>query len=202
MPFFQVVARGTVATELWNASFGLVSESDGPTVLDELVQRQASFFTAGVYSTGVSFGAFRVTERVVATGEPVAVVEGGGPVVGGVSGIQLPPQVAEVVTVRTAVPGLTGRYYLPACAATACGTDGRLTPTARTTILNGAGAFFQQLNALVVPIQLVVWRRPVTVPAEVPGLTVPATSIDIGNVFDTQRRRRNRLVEARASEPV
>jgi hypothetical protein len=34
------------------------------------------------------------------------------------------------------------------------------------------------------------------------GTTTPVTSLDVGDVIDTQRRRRNQLVEARTSRPV
>jgi hypothetical protein len=34
------------------------------------------------------------------------------------------------------------------------------------------------------------------------GTTSLVTSLDVGDVIDTQRRRRNKLIEARTSRPV
>jgi hypothetical protein len=106
----------------------------------------------------------------------------------------LPPQCAVVVSTRTDVPTRKGRgrFFLPSPVVTTV-IDQRLDSAAQTDILNGALAM---LNSMKADTWLpVVYHRGFDSGDEI-------FSIDVGDVFDTQRRRRNKLVETRLSHTL
>ena len=109
--------------------------------------------------------------------------------VGTGTGEALPPQNAIVVSLRTNTPTRAGRgrFYLPS-PTVATVLDQRLDSTAQNDILNGALAMLNHMKGLS-------W-----LPAIYHRTTVNNTlvvGIDVGDVFDNQRRRRNKLVETR-----
>lgn len=106
------------------------------------------------------------------------------------TGAQLPPQVAVVVSKRTNVANRSGRgrFYLPAMTVDAV-DGGRLSIAARDLVLNAVQRMITSLKgAQVFPM---IWSQGATT-------GIPITSWGVGDVFDTQRRRRNALVEARS----
>lgn len=103
----------------------------------------------------------------------------------------LPPQNSVVVSLRSNTPTRAGRgrFYLPSPVVTTV-IDQRLDSAAQDDILNGALAMLNHMKGLgATPV--VYHRGSSTV--------TPVVSIDVGDVFDTQRRRRNKLVETRVS---
>lgn len=103
---------------------------------------------------------------------------------------QLPPQVAVVVSKRTNVANRAGRgrFYLPAMTVNAV-DGGRLAIASRDLVLNAVERMVTSLKgAQVFPV---LWPQ-----GALNG--TPITSWGVGDVFDTQRRRRNALVEARS----
>lgn len=110
---------------------------------------------------------------------------------GSSAGETLPPQLSIVCSCRTALATRAGRgrMYLPPFT-TSVVTAGRLTGAAQTAIKLACQKMLQSLvTATYVPT---VWHR-----AHVSFDNI--VSIDIGDVYDTQRRRRNKLIETRAS---
>lgn len=109
--------------------------------------------------------------------------------VGTGTGEALPPQNAVVVSLRTLLPTRAGRgrFYLPSPVVSTV-LDQRLDSTAQTDILNGALAMLQHMAGLT--WQPIIFHRGGQTPDDV-------VSIDVGDVFDNQRRRRNKLVETR-----
>lgn len=103
----------------------------------------------------------------------------------------LPPQCAMVVSLRTIEPTRAGRgrFYLPS---PVVGTviDQRLDSAAQGDVLHGALAMLNHMKGL--GLTPVVFHRN-------NSLVSPIVTIDVGDVFDTQRRRRNKLVETRVS---
>lgn len=109
-------------------------------------------------------------------------------------GAMLPFQCAPAVSFRTAFATRwgRGRLYLPPPAASVL-SAGRLSESAQSVILTAFSALFDGLQAD--GLTPVIWSRT--------RLTsTPIVSIDVGDVIDTQRRRRGSLVEERSSANV
>lgn len=102
----------------------------------------------------------------------------------------LPFQVALAVSWKTALATRAGRgrIYLPPLAA---GTvdDGRPSAATVTAVVGGANAFWAALNTA--GLQLVIRHKG-------PHTSTAVSGGNVGNVFDTQRRRRNKLIEVRS----
>lgn len=109
---------------------------------------------------------------------------------GGNLDYSLPPEVAVCVSLRTTTPGPRGRgrMYLPPLSPDQLDNRGGLNLTVRDGLAAGMAAFLSAWNA-----------DPDTKTASVAsnvGIEVSAvTAVKVGNVFDSQRRRRDRLVE-------
>jgi hypothetical protein len=103
----------------------------------------------------------------------------------------LPPQCAVVVSTRSLLPTRAGRgrFYLPSPVVTTV-IDQRLDSAAQDDILHGAQAMLNHMRGL--DFTPIVHHRFDPTVTEI-------VSIDVGDVFDTQRRRRNKLVETRVS---
>jgi len=104
----------------------------------------------------------------------------------------LPPGVAVAVTLRTILPGPTGRgrFFLPPPLVTAVSTTGRLTPAALTTISGALANAVTAIGGLAAPISPAVYSIK-------HRSFQPCSRGDVGDVFDSQRSRRDKLVEAR-----
>lgn len=106
----------------------------------------------------------------------------------------LPFQVTPVVSLRTddASRRGRGRFYAPSLAVDAQ-AGGRMTPTVQSDLATAAAGMLLALQAAgLTPVLL---SRDTLATREI-------TSVDVGDVLDTQRRRRNALIETRVSEPV
>jgi hypothetical protein len=121
---------------------------------------------------------------------------------GSASNTQLPYEVACCVTLRGTTAGRRGRgrFYLPPMHAAMLTTTGgswgvTVTSTGTATVLGTLGTAFASFVSAT---------RRVCVASKVGGTLVmnPVNTVEIGNVPDAQRRRRNRLVEARTSLPI
>lgn len=106
----------------------------------------------------------------------------------------LPPQCAVVISLRTGLANRAGRgrFYLPATAVDAS-AGGRLSTAAQTTIANAMTRMFAALDPT--GITPVIYGR-------LTGSTNTITSANVGDVYDTQRRRRNQLTETRMAIAV
>jgi len=106
---------------------------------------------------------------------------------GSITGNPLPYQVAVVISLLTdtATRHGRGRLYLPAPDVSMC-VDGKLSSTALTNIDTGMTALFDSLNTSV--LTPVVRNRTA-------HSSLNVTSARVGSVFDTQRRRRNKIPE-------
>ena len=107
----------------------------------------------------------------------------------------LPADVAIVVSLRSPVANRTGRgrFYLPQPTTDALTAVGRLDETAQSTIVDALLAAWTQANA--------AGENPV-IYSRTQRATREITSFNVGDLFDTQRRRENALTENRVSAPM
>lgn len=103
----------------------------------------------------------------------------------------MPFQCAPVVSLRTATLSRAGRgrFYAPSLAVDQI-AQGRMVAGAQTALADSALAMLQAVEAA--GLAVVIYHRGA-------GTTTPVVSLDVGDVIDTQRRRRNKLIEARTS---
>lgn len=127
------------------------------------------------------------------------------PIAGGSSGPTFPPQCAIVVSLRAANPvglGSKGRMYLPGFNAPIdangqiSGTDTNRLATDMKTFLDAAEVATNSPGYVINASQ-----GRVGVPFAAP-VNRRVTSLRVGSVYDTQRRRRNALVESYASQTL
>lgn len=120
------------------------------------------------------------------------------PVSGGSTSDSFPPQVALVATLISANQrGLAakGRMFLPGINAN-IGADGRIASSNQTDILTNFTTFMTSVNGIQNTPGVIVLASQGRKAPLVGGPTMKAvTAVRLGNVYDTQRRRRNQLVE-------
>ena len=119
-------------------------------------------------------------------------------VISGSSTVEQVPQVATVFSLLTGIPGgsYRGRMYWPAVGAST-NTSGKLALPSQSNV-NNVAALLEALAQLYPgssPTQLAVASKAQDAVTEV-------TSIRWGDVADTQRRRRDALVETYYSAPL
>ena len=104
-----------------------------------------------------------------------------------------PNQVALAISLTTGFsrgPAHRGRFYLPLPCMTP-GLDGRITVADRNNVHDAATDFLTALNAVDAGFKVAVMSR-----KQGAAIGRNVTGIEVGRVLDTQRRRRNKLVEA------
>lgn len=127
------------------------------------------------------------------------------PYSGGAGPSAMPPQCALVATLVTATPrglGSKGRMYLPGICATV-NSSGHIASADANNIAINLRTFFAALNGTVErPGTLITASKGSKPPLVGPGVNRVVTNIKVGNVYDTQRRRRNELVEVYSTSPA
>jgi hypothetical protein len=222
LPYAHSVHRVTIsgtafdAAEIWSTGFYLGSAGAGvsnPTqpLADAIRTAWTAFFTDTAMSFGTNWKTTQVkVAQVGADGKTnlsnVIYAPYGTPISGTYGSNVMPPQVSLVATLEVAgARGLAakGRMYLPGIAH-AIGTNGQI---GNTQVLNMANKFKAFLDAVNVAasgdagvILASQGRRVKNAQGDyepVPGTAVNArvNRVRIGSVYDTQRRRRNALVE-------
>jgi len=117
-----------------------------------------------------------------------------GTIVSGSSGTNHPFQTAMVTSLRTPLAGASGRgrLYWPATGTTLVATNLRASPGDVTSILSSVKTYLTAIQASVtsqVPDSiLAVWSRTLVT-------TLGVTRIQVGDILDVQRRRRDSQIE-------
>lgn len=144
------------------------------------------------WSPSVTFDGTRISVieddgKVSVSGESIEAT----PIPGAAATGQTPPECAIVVSLRTATPGPRGRgrMYLPAPASGMLTSTGMLNAGIVGDAADGMQAFINHVNAETT-------MEPVGVASMVGGGVSTVTSIRVGNVMDSQRRRRSAIAEA------
>lgn len=126
-------------------------------------------------------------------------------VVGPRSGAPMPPQVALVATLMAGSgKGLAGkgRMYLPGIAET-INSSGHLDQGYCVKWADGLAAFFNTINgSFDAPGEVINVSRGHKALLGAGNRNVPVNGVRVGNVYDTQRRRRNALAETYSAATV
>lgn len=194
MALFRHTVRGTTPGESW--SFGVYTTGDGS------IQSAQSAFTDAVTSMWTGNLDAVITADVVATELSTASIASASgtqllrvtedvTLPGVATGEMLPFQCATSVswTADLATRAGRGRIYLPPLAASTLDA-GRLSNDAVVVIAGAANDFWSGLDTG--GLALVLYGRTT-------HTTNAVTGGNVGNVIDTQRRRRNKLIEARTA---
>lgn len=123
------------------------------------------------------------------------------------AGVTLPPENTVVCSTYGFFPGSfaplkgrrrRGRMYLPTPAQGSVTNSGRITTSFQQQILDNMVAFFNQVHGALANLEVVT---PV-ICSGMDAATYPITYLRVGDVVDTQRRRRNRLTETYVVGPT
>jgi len=217
MSYWRVILRGGLGTvETWSTSvaYGIVGLSpDVPdqTTTDAMAQAIAALSaanltppslasllsTAGVLDTirverrAEDETVLNVAERLLTTPLP------------GTTAPNKTPQDSLVFSLRTSTPGARGRgrMYWPALAATLNTTFQLTSPVPATTVAN-AKTLLQAINTAMDGVYVAAasaLRVALSVRSGTDHICRNVTSIQIGSILDTQRRRRDNLPESYVS---
>lgn len=197
MALYRHTAMGTFPGEEW--SFTLHTTGSGTLTAAQAAWDAAvgSMWTGGldaIVSSVVSCTETTTASLDPATGKQQSRLSTSTTRAGAAAGETLPAQCACAVSTRTALATRSGRgrFYLPPFEVSVM-SSGVLSASAVGTTLAAAQALFASLSgAGLAPVLLNRSSMAQT----------PITALDVGNVIDTQRRRRNKLIEARQSVVV
>lgn len=113
------------------------------------------------------------------------------------AGQPLPPQCSVVMSLRTASAGRSGRgrFYLPGLGTSQVSSTGRLISTERAGFVDPFKTYVDAVQTALVDGHLAVYSKKL-------GDNTDVVKVDMGDVIDTQRRRRNKLSESRYSVTI
>lgn len=197
MALYRHLAAGVTPGEIFNFSLwsnGNLSIGDAQAAWDLALTTFWSTAVAGLFANEVAITSTSTAEVDVATGLQSVRVDSAVSLPGTSTAEMLPFQCATAVSLRTifATRRGRGRFFLPPVTVAAI-ASGRLLTTAQTTLADAAQSMMTVLAGQ--------GQTPV-VYSRASRAAITITGIDVGNVIDTQRRRRNKLVEVRISRPV
>lgn len=195
MPLYEAQLRGTIsAAEVFSHSLWLnataTEASDVATDVGAAWESQFAAQAAASWPDSTLWSTCYVSKVDLSTGVVLSTAQVDVTGVAGDSGNSLPPQCAIVCTLRTNLSGRShrGRFYLPPAATGVVTNLGRLNSTAQANMADALQDFMTTvLGAGHTPV---VYSR-------VLHATTVITALDVGDVFDTQRRRRDSLSETR-----
>lgn len=149
------------------------------------------------YSADLGVDGVRIDE-LDSSGKNVAQATTGLALVGTSTDELLPPNVAVRISLRTDEPTKKGHggFSLPSPVVTTSVAQ-KLDTTVQTAMKNAGLAFVNSLNAA--GHQVVIYHH---VRFEPPDTGTDVTAVDVGDVFDSQRRRRNQIPETRVRSLV
>lgn len=120
--------------------------------------------------------------------------------IAGSGGVTQPPQIALVASLLTDIPGrrYRGRFYWPAGTGGVSSNRKASGSCAPATVAPAFASMLRSIADAVAGIDL----NPVVVSAAGGGSVTPVTRVSVGDVYDTQRRRRDAIVESRTAAVV
>lgn len=197
MALFRHTVKGVFPSEQWTFGIhttGSITVAAAQSAWVSAVDAFWSTELAAVYCDDVVIQAVSTAELNQPTGSQITRLETPVSHPGTNANPCLPFQCAPVVSLRTALATKAGRgrFYAPSPAVDQQAA-GRLITTAQTALLNSTAAMFAALTGA--GLTGVLYSRTA-------HTTQVITSTDVGDVIDTQRRRRNKLIENRISANV
>lgn len=222
MAFAYNVQRVTISgtcfggAEIWSTGFYLGNETaDAGTAsqaqVDAIAARWQTFFTA---STANISNAYQTTQvkvaEMLADGktDPLNVVYHtyGTPISGNQVAGPMPAQISLAATLTSAFPrgrAAKGRMFLPGVNISVSGSNGKLLSGSIPGLVTALRTFLNGVNTDGSPsAQLILAAKATTKAPIQPGLNKLVTGVNIGDVYDTQRRRRNGLKESRTAATI
>jgi len=198
MTLFHMTLEGTTPDGTW--SFGVWTTNTGDDASAALTKFQtavAAMWASGIdayISDQVAYTGQKVVTVDQSTGRQIARADGVVTDAGADTGETLPPQVALVATLRTALATRAGRgrIYLPPFAVSQMSSGRLLAATQGPCLTKVKGMFDTLISDGHTPVLYGRTAHTVT----------PITTLALGDVFDTQRRRRDSYVEAYTSTAV
>lgn len=194
MPLYRHVVSGTFyATEEWSFTLHTDSANDLATANTRMVTAVEAMWTGKLdadVSTGVIVTEVSTASLTVATGQQISRVIADVNLPGASATQSLPAQCATAISLTTplATRAGRGRFYLPPLRVSAV-ASGRLAGGTIANIVTSIEAFFASLDGGT-PLTPVLYSRTT-------HLTTNVTGANVGDVIDTQRRRRNKMIEMR-----
>lgn len=209
VPHIRVELLGTLCNgaEKWSMGFSTAPPPGGATAdVEGFADTATSAFSTEVWdATGMNdykagssqFLGSRV-QQIKSDGTVLVSAESmlTSPSTGGAT-LAMPPQSSIVISLLTALAGPRhrGRMYFPALGTPALTATGRLQPAARNLLGTLMSAFLDSWNADLDTL-------PVGVASAVGNEVTTVNRIRVGDVIDTQRRRRDSLPEAFITEAL
>ena len=214
---YRVTISGTCfgGNEIWSTGFFMGSETEDigavpQTLVDEIATRWSTFFVLSGSSISSNYLTTQVKVALLSTAgvtDPLNVVYHTytTPPQGANGGTAMPPQSSLVCTLTSAISrGLAakGRMYIPGFAGGGPDATGHISSTAVGNIATALQTFINGVNTDVGAGFHVINASFGSVKHSLPGVNAVVTGIKVGNVYDTQRRRRNGLVEAYTAKTI
>lgn len=172
------------------------SAGDIASVQAAAVSWATTFWTGydTICTAGVGLDTVRTGLIDPATGQQQELAEDGVALVGVAAGNALPADCAIVASLRTNLANRRGRgrFYLPQPAAATLAADGRMAVGINGDVADALASAWSGFSGTGSPV---VYSR-------VNRSTQVVTTFNVGDIYDTQRRRENSLVESRESRPM
>lgn len=212
----RVTISGTCFSggEIWSTGFWLGQETADaqdvtPVMVSAIGAMWQTFFTGA--SNGVNFRyittqvkAARMALDGATETDQVEYWTPSGTIAGGETGVPHPPQITLAATLTSSNvrgPASKGRMFLPGVHI-AIGADGRADSGALGTCATAFNTFLSQVNQSAdVPDQLILVSHESVLPLR-DSRNKYVEHVKFGNVFDTQRRRRNAINEVYINRDV
>lgn len=215
MPYNRVVLNGYLGAgaEAWSIGVNYAGPADNgvsdPSELQAWAEDILTAFGAGTgwpgdirnyWGSNGGLSNVKCYYHPTPGGAATAVGASTGSTVAGSGTVTMPPQCAMVVSLLTPFPGrrTRGRFYMPFLTASMTSS---LRIGGAVTLASRATSMASMLNAIGAAAETLPDLEPVIVSAA-GGTITPVSSVRVGDVMDTQRRRRDALIENYASASV